>query len=82
MVQKEQTGIIISNKMNKSVIVAIEYHYHHPFYQKTILRTKTYMAHDELNECNIGDKVVLQQSRPLSKKKRWIVKEILTKLIT
>lgn len=82
MAQKEQTGIIVSNKMNKSVIVAIDYHYHHPFYKKTILRTKKYMAHDELNECSIGDKVILQQSRPLSKRKRWQVKTILTKLIT
>ncbi len=73
----EKIGIILSNKMDKTVVVSIEYRYLHKIYGKTVIRTKRYMAHDELNSCNIGDQVVLQQSRPMSKKKRWKVKCIL-----
>ncbi len=73
----EKIGMVLSNKMDKTVVVSIEYHYFHKIYGKTVIRTKRYMAHDKLNSCNIGDQVVLQQSRPISKKKRWIVKCIL-----
>jgi len=72
---------VISNKMQKSVVVAVEYRYRHQFYSKIIVRTKRYLAHDELNSCNIGDEVLLEESRPLSKKKRWVVKEILNKVV-
>ncbi len=76
----EKIGIIISNKMEKTVVVSMEQRYLHKIYGKTVIRFKRYMAHDELNSCNIGDQVVLQQSRPISKRKRWRVKCILKNL--
>jgi small subunit ribosomal protein S17 len=79
MAKTEKIGIIVSNKMNKSVVVEVEYRYRHPIYLKTIIHTKRYMAHDEYNKCKLGDKVILEQNRPLSRKKRWIIKLILTK---
>jgi len=81
MVKLQRLGIVISDKMQKSVVVAVEYRYKHQFYSKIIVRTKRYLAHDELNSCNIGDEVLLEESRPLSKKKRWVVKEILNKAV-
>nr|YP_011005862.1 30S ribosomal protein S17 [Desmarestia aculeata]WAM62866.1 30S ribosomal protein S17 [Desmarestia aculeata] len=81
MVKLQRLGIVISDKMQKSVVVAVEYRYRHQFYSKIIVRTKRYLAHDELNSCNIGDEVLLEESRPLSKKKRWVVKEILNKAV-
>ena len=69
MPKTEKIGIIVSNKMDKSVIVEVEYRYRHPIYLKIVVRTKRYMAHDELNVCHIGDKVILKPNRPLSKKK-------------
>nr|YP_002327524.1 ribosomal protein S17 [Vaucheria litorea]ACF70941.1 ribosomal protein S17 [Vaucheria litorea] len=81
MSKTEKIGIVISNKMNKSIVAEVEYRYRDPIYSKIIVSTKRYMAHDEINECNIGDKVLLEPSRPLSKKKRWVVKQILTKSI-
>jgi small subunit ribosomal protein S17 len=79
MSKKEKIGIVISNKMEKSVVVAVDSNYRHPFYSKIIVKTKKYIAHDENNLCEIGDQVRLEESRPLSKKKRWIVKKILIK---
>jgi small subunit ribosomal protein S17 len=79
MAKTEKIGIVVSNKMNKSVVVEVEYRYRHPIYLKIVVRTKRYMAHDETNTCQIGDKVILEQNRPLSRKKRWIIKQILTK---
>jgi small subunit ribosomal protein S17 len=81
MSKTEKIGIVVSNKMNKSIIAEVEYRYRDPLYSKIIVHTKRYMAHDELNECNIGDKVILEPSRPLSRKKRWVVKHILNKSI-
>jgi len=81
MSKTEKIGIVVSNKMNKSIIAEVEYRYRDPLYSKIIVQTKRYMAHDELNECNIGDKVILEPSRPLSRKKRWVVKHILNKSI-
>nr|QWK43717.1 ribosomal protein S17 [Desmarestia aculeata] len=81
MVKLQRLGIVISDKMQKSVVVAVEYRYRHQFYSKIIVRTKRYLAHDEINSCNIGDEVLLEESRPLSKKKRWVVKEILNKAV-
>jgi small subunit ribosomal protein S17 len=81
MPKTEKIGIVVSNKMNKSIIVEVEYRYRDPIYSKIVVQTKRYMAHDEKNECNIGDKVLLEPSRPLSRKKRWIVKYILNKSI-
>ena len=81
MPKTEKIGIIVSNKMDKSVVVEVEYRYRHPIYLKIVVRTKRYMAHDELNVCHIGDKVILKPNRPLSKKKRWIIKQVLNKLL-
>ena len=81
MSKTEKIGIVVSNKMDKSIVVEVEYRYRDPIYSKIIVQTKRYMAHDEKNECNIGDKVLLQPSRPLSRKKRWVVNYILTKSI-
>ena len=77
MKKQQRLGIVLSNKMQKSIVVAIEYRYQHKIYSKIIVKTKRYLAHDELNVCKIGDEVLLEASRPLSKKKRWIVKEII-----
>lgn len=81
MVRLQRIGIVISDKMQKSVVVAVEYRYKHHFYSKIVVRTKRYLAHDEENNCNIGDEVIVEESRPLSKKKRWIVKKILNKAV-
>ena len=76
---KQQVGIVTSNKMNKTIVVRIENRYSHRVYSKTITKTKKYLAHDELEKCNIGDKVVLQECRPLSKRKRWKLIKVLAK---
>ena len=76
---KEKIGIVTSNKMQKTIVVKVENRYSHPIYLKTIKKTKKYLAHDENNICNIGDQVLLQESRPLSKKKRWNIIKILSK---
>lgn len=81
MVKLQRLGIVISNKMQKSVVVAVEYRYKHQFYSKIVVRTKRYLAHDEENNCNIGDEVIVEESRPLSKKKRWVVRKILNKSV-
>ncbi|CAM9095890.1 unnamed protein product [Discosporangium mesarthrocarpum] len=81
MSKQQKFGIIISDKMQKSVIVAVEYRYKHQFYAKIIVRTRRYMAHDALNSCTIGDRVLIEESRPLSKNKRWIIKEIVKKSV-
>ena len=72
-------GRVVSDAMEKSVVVAVDRLVKHPLYRKTIRRTSKFMAHDEQNECRIGDKVKIRETRPLSKKKRWIVTEILVK---
>jgi len=79
MTRKEKTGIVASNKMNKTIVIIVEDRYAHPMYNKTLKKTNRFMAHDELNECEIGDKVIISETRPLSRKKRWTVKQILTK---
>jgi len=72
-------GRVVSNGMNKSVIVAVDRLFEHPLYGKTIRRTSKFMAHDEENECQVGDKVTIEETRPMSKRKRWIVREIVEK---
>ena len=79
MAVKQQTGIVISNKMQKTIVVKIENRYPHPIYSKTLIKPTKYSAHDELEKCNIGDQVLLQECRPLSKRKRWTLIEILSK---
>lgn len=77
MAVKERVGVVISNKMDKTVVVAIENRAPHPKYKKIMVRTKHYKAHDEDNKCQEGDRVRIQETRPLSKTKRWTVLEIL-----
>lgn len=72
-----KVGHVTSNAMQKSVVVAVDRLVEHPLYGKTVRRTSTFMAHDENNDCKVGDKVVIEETRPLSKRKRWVVKEIL-----
>lgn len=77
--RKTMIGIVVSDKMDKTVVVAIENNVRHPMYNKIIKRTKKYKAHDEENACKVGDKVRIMETRPLSKDKRWRVVEILEK---
>ena len=74
--RKERTGVVTSNKMDKSITVAIKWKEKHPIYGKFVSKTKKYHAHDENNECNIGDTVKIMETRPLSKTKTWRVVEI------
>ncbi len=76
---KERVGTVVSNKMDKTVVVTIENRSSHPKYGKIVVRTKRYKVHDENNECQVGDRVRIRETRPLSKTKRWAVVEILTK---
>ena len=76
---KERVGIVVSNKMNKTIVVQVESRFPHPIYSKTIVKTKKYLAHDEMEQCNIGDEVLVQETRPLSKRKRWTLTKILSK---
>jgi len=77
MAVKERVGRVISNKMQKTVVVAIENRSAHPKYGKTVVKTKHYKAHDEDENCKEGDRVLIKESRPLSRTKRWVVSEIL-----
>ena len=76
---KEKIGIVISNKMQKTVVVKVESRYSHPIYSKTMIKTKKYLAHDEMSQCNIGDTVLVTECRPLSKKKRWSITKIVSR---
>jgi len=75
--RKTRTGLVVSDKMDKTVVVAVETLVRHALYQRTIRRTKRLKAHDEENSCRIGDKVRIMETRPLSKEKRWRIIEIL-----
>ncbi len=77
--RKTTVGIVKSDKMDKTVVVAVKDRVKHPLYKKIINRTVTMKAHDEKNECGIGDRVLLMETRPLSKDKRWRVVEIIEK---
>jgi len=77
--RKTRTGKVTSNKMDKTIVVAIEHRVKHPLYGKIIKRTYKLKAHDENNECNIGDTVRVMETRPLSKEKRWRLVEITEK---
>jgi small subunit ribosomal protein S17 len=78
MAVKERVGVVVSNKMEKTVVVAVENRAPHPKYRKIMVRTKRYKAHDEENKCKEGDRVRIQETRPLSRTKRWTVVDILT----
>ena len=75
--RKERIGVVTSNKMDKSIVVAEERRVKHPLYGKFVLKTKKYHAHDETNDCNIGDTVKIMETRPLSKTKCWRLVEII-----
>ena len=77
--RKTRVGIVASDKMDKTVVVAIEDNVKHPLYKKIVKNTVKFKAHDENNECGIGDRVLIMETRPLSKDKRWRVVEIIEK---
>ena len=78
--RKERIGVVTSNKMDKTITVAVKWKEKHPIYGKFVNKTKKYHAHDEKNECNIGDTVRLRETRPLSKLKRWRLVEIIERV--
>ena len=75
--RKERIGVVFSNKMDKTITVAVKWKEKHPIYGKFVNKTKKFHAHDEKNECNIGDTVRIMETRPLSKTKRWRLIEII-----
>ena len=77
--RKTRTGKVVSDKMDKTIVVAVEDHVKHPLYKKIVKRTYKLKAHDENNECKIGDAVKVMETRPLSKDKRWRLVEIMEK---
>ena len=77
--RKERVGIVVSDKMDKTVVVSIKDRVKHPLYSKIVNRTVKIKAHDENNECGVGDRVLVMETRPLSKDKRWRVAEIIEK---
>ena len=77
--RKTQVGLVPSDKMDKTVVVSIKDRVQHPLYKKIVNRTVKIKAHDEKNECGVGDKVLIMETRPLSKDKRWRVAEIIEK---
>lgn len=77
--RKERVGLVVSDKMDKTVVVLIEEKAKHPIYKKTITTSHKFKAHDEKNECGVGDRVLVMETRPLSREKRWRVVEIIEK---
>jgi len=75
-------GKVVSDKMDKTVVVAVETKYRHPLYKRTVTRTKKYKAHDENNEARVGDIVMIMETRPLSKEKRWRVVKIMERAVS
>lgn len=78
--RKTRTGKVVSDKMDKTIVVAVEDHVRHPLYNKIVKKTYKLKAHDENNECNVGDTVKVMETRPLSKDKRWRLVEIVEKV--
>ena len=74
--KSEKTGVVVSNRMQKSIVVAVEWHVRHGLYGKTERRTSKFMAHDEKAEAKIGDTVSIVETRPMSRRKRWALKSI------
>lgn len=77
--RKQRVGTVVSNKMNKTIVVAVIEKFKHPLYKKTVSKTKTFKAHDENNQCNEGDTVLIEETRKLSKDKNWRLVEIVEK---
>lgn len=79
MAVKERVGMVVSNKMDKTIVVAVESRTSHPKYGKIVVRTKRYKAHDEENTCQEGDQVRILETRPLSRTKRWVVADVVNR---
>jgi small subunit ribosomal protein S17 len=77
--RRKMTGVVVKDKMDKTVVIEVEKFLKHPKYHKYLKTKKRYKAHDEKNECRVGDRVMIMESRPLSKEKRWVVKDIVEK---
>ncbi|MCA9730504.1 MAG: 30S ribosomal protein S17 [Deferribacteres bacterium] len=77
--RKTRIGLVLSNKMDKSIVIGTERKVKHPMYDKYVRKTSKFMAHDENNDANIGDKVLIMETRPLSKRKRWRLIQIIEK---
>ena len=77
--RRKMTGVVVKDKMDKTVVIEVEKFLKHPKYHKYLKTKKRDKAHDEKNECRIGDRVMIMESRPLSKEKRWVVKEVVEK---
>jgi len=78
MTLKEKVGVVVSTKMQKTIVVLVENKFRHPRYSKTVVRTKRYLAHDETNQAKLGDRVILLQSRPISRHKHWVLKQVIS----
>ena len=76
---KQKIGIIVSTKMKKTIVVKVENRYPHPIYSKTLTKTKKYLVHDANGECKLGDQVLIRQCRPLSRRKHWLLVQIISK---
>ena len=76
---KEKVGIVVSTKMEKTIVVQVESRFPHPIYSKTMVKTKKYLVHDEVGKCNLGDEVLVHETKPLSKRKRWTLAQIISK---
>jgi small subunit ribosomal protein S17 len=79
--RQEKVGLVTGNKMQKTVVVTVERQIIQPFYKRVVRHSKRFLAHDEKNECRPGDRVRIQETRPLSRRKRWRVVEIVTKAV-
>ena len=79
--RRTKVGVVVSDKMHKTVVVAVENFRKHPLYGRTIRRTKRFKVHDEENQCHVGDQVEIAESRPISKEKRWVVREIVRETV-
>ena len=77
--RQEKVGVVTSNKMQKTVVITVERQVTHPLYKRVVRRSKNFMAHDEKNECRVGDTVRIEETRPMSARKRWRVVEIVAK---
>jgi small subunit ribosomal protein S17 len=77
--RKTRTGVVVSNKMRKTIVVAVERRVKEPLYKKYVKRTERFMAHDEQNQCDVGDRVRIMETRPLSQRKRWRLVQIIEK---
>ena len=78
-IRKSREGVVLSDKMEKTRVVGVDRVFRHPVYQRVIRRTKKFKAHDERNESHVGDRVLIEETRPLSKEKRWRIRHILVK---